>query len=323
MRTRLIRIGLAMVASMLSGIAMAADYPARVVEIVTPAGPGSSLDVLARLVSERLAARWGVPVTVKNQVGAGGLIAANTVSRAKPDGYTILFTQAGALTISPALDGIADYDALKKFAPITQVCTLAVSLSVNAAVPARNLNELVALARSKPGELRYASVSNQYGLPYLYSVLFSNMAKIKMLFVPYTSSSQSRVDLLSGRIDLMFDAVMSQYPYVKAGKIRPLAIFANHRSQLLPEVPTAAEQGFDLISGEGWYGLLAPAGTPAAVTDSIGKTVAEILKEEKVRHSIGQLDMHITGVAGDAFAKVIQADTARWAKVIREDKIAK
>jgi tripartite-type tricarboxylate transporter receptor subunit TctC len=251
------------------------------------------------------------------------LIAANAVSRAKPDGYTLLFTQAGALTISPALDKVVGYDALKKFVPITQVCTLAVSLSVNANVPAKDLNELVALARSKPGSLQYASVSNQYGLPYLYSVLLSDTAKINMLFVPYAASGQSLVDLISGRIDLMFDAVAPQYPYVKAGKIRPLAIFAKNRSNLLPDVPTAAEQGFDLVTGEGWYGLLAPLGTPAVVTTNIQDTVAEILKEEQVKESLGRLDMHISGLSGSAFEKVIAEDTDRWAKLIADHNIAK
>jgi tripartite-type tricarboxylate transporter receptor subunit TctC len=196
-------------------------------------------------------------------------------------------------------------------------------LSVNANVPAKDLNELVALARSKPGSLQYASVSNQYGLPYLYSVLLSDTAKINMLFVPYAASGQSLVDLISGRIDLMFDAVAPQYPYVKAGKIRPLAIFAKNRSNLLPDVPTAAEQGFDLVTGEGWYGLLAPLGTPAVVTTNIQDTVAEILKEEQVKESLGRLDMHISGLSGSAFEKVIAEDTDRWAKLIADHNIAK
>lgn len=300
----------------------AAPYPSRQIQIITPGAAGGSLDVLLRIISEPLGKSLGQPVLVMNKTGAGGLIAVNEAARARPDGYTLLFTQAGAVTISPAMNHLQALDVLRKLQPVTQVSTLSVLLTANASVPAKNLRELVKLAQTRAQHLSYATAGNQYSLTYLYSLLFSDRAGIKLLFVPYKTSTQALTDLASGQINLMFDASTAQYPEIVAGRVRPLAVFGKTRSALLPDVPTAAEQGFDVVQGEGWYGLLAPAGTPAAIVDKINSTLLEILERPEVRARIRQLDMHVSALPPEKFKTVIEADARRWSKLIADNHIA-
>ncbi|OWT53779.1 Bug family tripartite tricarboxylate transporter substrate binding protein [Candidimonas nitroreducens] len=302
--------------------AHAEPYPSRQIQIITPGAPGGSLDVLLRIISEPLAKSLGQPVLIMNKTGAGGLIAVNEAARARPDGYTLLFTQAGAVTISPAMNQLQALSILRKLQPVTQVSTLSVLLTANASVPAKNLRELVQLAKERTQRLSYATAGNQYSLTYLYSLLFSDRAGIKLLFVPYKTSTQALTDLASGQINLMFDASTAQYPEIVSGRVRPLAVFGKTRSALLPDVPTAAEQGFDVVQGEGWYGLLAPAGAPAAAVHKINSALLEILERPEIRARIRQLDMHVSALPPDKFKTVIEADARRWSKLIADKHIA-
>ncbi|MEK7943925.1 tripartite tricarboxylate transporter substrate binding protein [Pigmentiphaga sp. YJ18] len=303
--------------------AAATPYPTRQIQIVTSSAPGGSMDVLMRLLAKRMTEEMGQPVVVLNKPGGGGLVAVNHVASMAPDGYTFLFTQMGALAISPAING-QDLSLLDRFEPVTQISTLAISLAVNASLPIHNLAELVEFAKTRGRPLHYATAGNQFSLTYLYSVLFAQQAGIAPGFVPYKLSTQALTDLVSGQIDMMFDAVIPQYPEIQAGRIRSIALFGKTRSALLPDVPTAVEQGYgQVVQGEGWYGLLAPAGTSGAIVDAVHRTLAGILQEPEVRARIGQFDMTVSGMPPAEFKAVLHADARRWAKLIRDNHIAK
>lgn len=301
----------------------AQNYPTVPVQIVTGGAAGGSLDVLIRLLGVRMSEALGQSVVVVNRPGAGGLLAVQSAAASKPDGYTLLFTQMGALCISPAFQGQDMKSLIDKFEPVTQVSTLGVVMTVHAGVPARNLQEFVAYAKAQSAPVPYATPSNQNSLTYLYSVLLTQQADFRMSFVPYKLGPQALLDLSSGRLGAMFDAVTSQMSEIRNGRVRPIAMFSNVRSPLLPDVPTAAEQGFGQVTqGEGWYGLFAPAGTPRAVVERVNAVLQAVLREPEVRQRIGQLGMDVSGMSGEKFKAVVYSDAARWSKLIKDNKIA-
>jgi len=239
-------------------------YPNRPIRMILPASPGGPVDVIARTVGAGLAEALGQPIVMDNRAGAGGIIGAEIVARGNPDGYTLMFAHSGPLAIEAALHSKLSYHPLKDFAPVSLVASSPYALIVNPSTPVKSVKELVALAKSRPGKFHYASGGVGTGI-HMAGELFNLAAGLKIVHVPYKGAGPSMAALMGGEVDLMFNGVSSALPHVKSGKLRALAISSAQRSPLLPDLPTVAESGLRYETS-GWYGLVAPAGTPQPVT---------------------------------------------------------
>jgi tripartite-type tricarboxylate transporter receptor subunit TctC len=295
-------------------------WPARAVTIVVPFPPGGGTDTGARIVAEQLSRKWAQPVLVENKGGAAGQIGAEAVSKARPDGYTLLMGNIGTQAINPSLYPRMPYDPDKAFAPVVLVAELPLAMMVNPAVPAKSVKEFIALAKSQPGRLSYSS-SGAGGGPHLAAEMFKDATGSFILHVPYRGGGPAIADLLAGHVQLSFMTVLEASGHIKAGKLRALAVTSDKRVSALAEVPTLAEaalRGFNSIS---WIGLLAPAGTPKDVVERISADVREVVAREDVRERLVQLGaVPATGTPAQ-FANLIDNDRKRYAQIIRERKI--
>ncbi|QEZ42805.1 Bug family tripartite tricarboxylate transporter substrate binding protein [Cupriavidus oxalaticus] len=294
-----------------------ASWPSHPIRLVVPFTPGGTTDILARVVGQRLGQVLGQTVVIDNRPGAGGNIGAEAVARASPDGYTLLMGTLGTQVTNASLYARMPYDAARDFAPVTLVANSPNVLLTNATLPVRSVGELIALARQQPGKLNYASTSTG-GSPHLSGELLDSMAGVKMQHVPYKGAAPAMTDLLAGQVNLMYDNLPSALAQIQAGKVRALAVTGPQRSPLLPDVPTVQESGLPGYVVNSWFGLLAPAGTPAAVVGKLQQAVAGVLAEPAVRQRIEQLGAVPGGDSPAAFAAVIREDTAKWSRVIRE-----
>lgn len=321
MKPRLLLIAaLAAPALLTGGLAQAQAYPARPVTLVVPFPPGGGTDTGARLIAQKLSARWGQQVVVDNKGGAAGQIGADLVAKAKPDGYTILMGNIGTQAINPSLYPKLPYDADKAFAPISLVAELPLAMMVNPAVPAKTAQEFVALARSQPGRLSYSS-SGAGGAPHLAAEMFKLGTGTFILHVPYRGGGPAISDLLAGHVQLSFMTVLEASGHVKSGKLRALAVTSRQRVPALPDVPALAEgtvPGFDSIS---WIGLLAPAATPREIVEKISADVREIVASDEVKNRLVELGGVPRANTPAQFAQMIEADRKRYAQIIRERKI--
>jgi tripartite-type tricarboxylate transporter receptor subunit TctC len=296
--------------------AHAQGYPSRVVRIVVPTSAGGGGDVIARLIAKSLGERWGRQVVVDNRTGAGTMLGSELVARAAPDGYTLLMTPS-TLAINPAAYKSVPYDALRDFAPITQAAVVPNLMMVHPSVPAKNVREMIALAKSRPGQLFYAS-SGHGTSPHLSMELFSLMAGIKMIQVPYKSSGPGVIDLLAGQVALMAPSMISGIPHVRSGKLRALGVTTAARSPSAPEIPTIAESGLPGYESAQWYGLLAPAGTPKDVLDKLHREVTAVLRAPEHRELLGAEGGIVVAGTPEEFAAVIRSETAKWLRVAKD-----
>jgi tripartite-type tricarboxylate transporter receptor subunit TctC len=296
--------------------AHAQGYPLRVVRIVVPTSAGGGGDVIARLIAKSLGERWGRQVVVDNRTGAGTMLGSELVARAAPDGYTLLMTPS-TLAINPAAYKSVPYDALRDFAPITQAAVVPNLMMVHPSVPAKNVREMIALAKSRPGQLFYAS-SGHGTSPHLSMELFSLMAGIKMIQVPYKSSGPGVIDLLAGQVALMAPSMISGIPHVRSGKLRALGVTTAARSPSAPEIPTIAESGLPGYESAQWYGLLAPAGTPKDVLDKLHREVTAVLRAPEHRELLGAEGGIVVAGTPEEFAAVIRSETAKWLRVAKD-----
>jgi tripartite-type tricarboxylate transporter receptor subunit TctC len=299
-----------------SALAQAA-WPTRPVTLVVPFPPGGGTDTGARLVAQRLSQRWGQPVLIENKGGAAGQIGADFVSKAKPDGYTLLMGNIGTQSINPSLYPKLPYDSNKAFAPISLVAELPLAMMVNPTVAAKSPKEFVALAKSQPGKLNYSS-SGSGGAPHLAAEMFKDSTGTFILHIPYRGGGPAIADLLGGTVQLSFMTVLEAMGHIKAGKLRALAVTSSQRVSALPDVPTLSETvspGFNSIS---WIGLLAPAGTPAAVVDKIAADVREVLDNPEVKGRVVDLGGIPRSTTPAEFAQLIESDRKRYAKIIKE-----
>lgn len=297
-----------------------APFPTRPVTLVVPFPPGGGTDTGARIVAQKLAAKWGQQVVVDNKGGAAGQIGADLVAKARPDGYTILMGNIGTQAINPSLYPRLPYDADKAFVPISLVAELPLALMVNPAVPARTASEFIALARSQPGRLSYSS-SGAGGAPHLAAEMFKQGTQTFIVHVPYRGGGPAIADLLAGHVQLSFMTVLEASGHIKSGKLRALAVTSRQRVAALPDVPALAEgalPGFDSIS---WIGLLAPAGTPRDIVDKISADVREIVASDEVKARISELGGVPHANTPAQFAQMIDADRKRYAQIIRDRKI--
>jgi tripartite-type tricarboxylate transporter receptor subunit TctC len=291
-------------------------FPSKPIRIIVPASPGGAADILARTIAQKLSDSWGQQVLVDNRTGAAGIIGAEAAARAPNDGYTIMMGFAGVIAVNPSLYKILPYDSVKDFAPVALVAMSPLMLVVHPAVPAYSVNELIALAKAKPGLLNFASTGSG-STQHLSAELFKSMADISMTHIPYKGSSLAYPDLLAGNVSLMFENMLSMLPNAKSGKVRALAVTSAKRSAAMPEVPTVAESvpGYSAV---GWYGVLAPAGTDATIVNKLSAEINRILKLPEVSERLSSLGAEPTGSTPDEFATHIRIEIAKWGKVVRD-----
>ena len=299
-----------------SAHAQATNYPTKPVTIVVPFSPGGATDIMSRTLAERLKNRLGHPVIVENKPGAGTMIASEYVAKAAPDGHTVLLA-ASSLGIAPSLYAKVNYDPVKDFTPISLVASVVHVLSVHPSVPAKNVAELVTWVKANPTKANYGSVGAGTST-HLESELFNTMASVKMEHVPYKGSAPALLDLVSGNINVMFDAYASSKPFINDNRIRLLAVTTAQRSKLLPNVPTVAESGLPGYEAMPWLGFVAPAGTPAPIVNKFHAELMEVLKEPAVQEKFQSLGLEIIGNNPAEFADFIKKDIVKWGKVVKD-----
>jgi tripartite-type tricarboxylate transporter receptor subunit TctC len=298
----------------------ATAYPSRPIKLIVPYPPGGA-DVMARLVADRIAAALGQPVIVENRAGGGGgTVGAKAVANAEPDGYTLLFTSPGPLTTSPAVYRNLDYDPIKSFAPVAMIASAPFVVVVNPTVPATTMPELVDYARAHPGQISFASVGHGT-LPHLFGELLKQRTGIEMVHVPYRGSGPAITDLLAGQVQLYIDNTRNMLPFVRAGRLRPLAVTSEQRASELPELPTMPESGYPEFLATYWNGLLAPASTPAPVIDELNATINASLAQPEVRANVIKLGMTPQPATPREFAALIAAEFEKWTAVARAAQI--
>jgi tripartite-type tricarboxylate transporter receptor subunit TctC len=301
--------------AMLAAGAFAQGYPAKPVKVVVPYPPGGPTDIVARVVSQKLADQTGQQFIVENRAGAGGNIGAEAVARAPADGYTLLVATT-AHAINPSLFKRLGYDLQKDFAPVSQLTGGPLVIVANPSLRANNVQELIALAKSKPGGLNYASSGNGQST-HLSAELFSSMAGIKLNHVPYKGSAPALTDVIAGQADLMFDTMLSAMPQVKTGKLKALAVTSAARSPAAPELPTVAESGLAGYEAIAWNGLLAPMGTPNDVVAKLNAEVKKALELPEVRERFAAQGFGAAWSPPDQYAAFIRSELAKWAKVVK------
>ncbi|MBI4193765.1 MAG: tripartite tricarboxylate transporter substrate binding protein [Betaproteobacteria bacterium] len=310
-------IAIAFACSALPSLAHAQGYPAKPVRLVTPTGAGGSLDTMARVLAQKLTEIWGQQAFVENRPGGGGMIGAGAVAKSSPDGYTLLVASNGNLATTQALYRNVPYDPVRDFAPIVLVAANPYVLVGHPSIPAKNVRELIRLARAKPGQINVASSGNG-STPHLALELLKSMAGVRMLHVPYKTSSAGLTSVVSGETSLMFTGVVSGLPFVTNGRLRAIAVASDKRLSILPAVPTIAEDGVPGYEASNWAGMLAPAGTPAAVIDAVHAGVMKLLQMPDVRENFRKQGLEVLGGTPDEFGRFIRSEIAKWTKVVRE-----
>jgi tripartite-type tricarboxylate transporter receptor subunit TctC len=306
----------ALFASLNCAPAHAQAYPAKPVRVIVPFPPGGPTDTHSRWAAQQLNAALGQPFVVENRAGAAGIIGTEAVARAAPDGYTLLGGNPGPLTIAPSLRKTLGYDPIRDFAAITLITRNASAWCVHPSVPAKGYRDFVALAKTKPGMINYATPGIGT-VGHLAIEHFSTLAGIRMNHVPYKGAALYTVDLLAGNMDFAQIQIFQAAPYVRDGRLRALGVTSTARSPLLPDVPTAQEQGLKGYSSYNWNGVLAPAGTPRAIVDRIHAVLAKHLTNPETRKQLESLGNEVAGEGPVEYAAFIKAETAKWAKVAR------
>ena len=290
-------------------------YPSKPVRLIVGPAPGSGTDIVARAVAEKLSGRLGQSVIVENRPGAGGTLAVAAVAKATPDGYTLLFNSA-ALVIHPALYRKLPYDPVRDLAPITQLGVLPQVLVVHPSLPARNVRELVALAKTRPGEINFGSPGVGTN-GHLAAELLQTMAGIRLTHVPYKGAGLAAIDLIAGNIQMLFTGAVLALQHARAGKVRTLAVTSPKRSTAMPEVPTLAEAGVPGYEMMSWYGVLAPAGTPRAVIDRMNREIAAVIELPDVLARFAADGVEPVRTTPEQFSELIKVEIARIAKIVR------
>jgi len=303
-----------------TGALAQSSFPSRTVTLTVGFAPGGGTDTAARIVAQKLAQNIGQSVVVENRAGAGGNIAAQHIATAPPDGYTISLSSVGPLTVSPSLYKSLPYDPKRDIAPLTMGVVFPNVFVINPNVPAKTLAEFVALAKSKPGELNYAS-SGVGGAGHLAGELFKQAAGIDMVHVPYKGGGPAMTDLLGGRVT-MYPAVPSTaLPHIQAGKVRALAVTGPKRLPTMPDVPTVAESGYPGFEAMNWYAFVAPAKTPPEILDYWNRELVKVLKDPGVHAALMRDGLEPMPGTREELARYIDRETAKWSKVVHDAKI--
>jgi len=312
-------VGLVALAAAFAQTAAAQNYPAKPIRIIVPFPAGGPTDTQARWAAQRLNQAWGQPVVVENRGGAGGVTGTDAVAKAAADGYTLLGGNPGPLTVAPSVRTKLPYDAARDFAPVTLLATASSMVCVHPSVPAKNVQELIALARKQPGRINFASPGvgtvGHFGLE-----LFNYMAGVKIVHVPYKGAAQYLVDLLAGHIDMASLQIAQGAPYVRQGKLRALGVSKLQRAPQLPDVPTIDEQGLKGYQSLNWTGLLVPAGTPRELIAKLHGELAAALRSS-AGETLTQTGFDIAALGPEEYAEFLRAEAAKWAKVAKAANI--
>ena len=310
-------LGMVLLALTIAGprTASAQSYPAKAVRIVVPFPPGAGADIVTRLIAAKLGSAFGQQFVVDNRAGAAGHIGAEVAAHAAPDGYTLLSTPA-SIVISRSLYPKLNYDIEKDLDPVVLIASAPFVLVVHPSLPARNVRELIALARAKPGELYYASTGNG-GTPHLATEIFKMQAKIDIVHVPYKGTPPAVTDLLSGQVQLMFANTLSVLPHVRSGRLRALAISSIKRSAAAPELPTVAESGMPGFDVSTWFGMLAPRGTPKEIIDRLDGEVRKIVQMADIRARLISQGADPIGSTPEEFRAYLKSELVKWEKAVK------
>ena len=292
-------------------------YPSRPIQLVVTVPPGGAADFVARLVAAKLADALGQPVIIQNRGGAGGTTAAAAVAKSDPDGYTLLLNTIATHGIGPHLYANLPYDPVKDFSPVILLAKLPLIMTVTASLPAQSVADVIALAKARPGKLTFASAGTG-GAPHLAGELFKTLTATDLLHVPYRGSGPAVVDLIAGRIAIMFDAAPSLLPFIISGKLRPLAAASQARHRLLPDVPSFAELGYPRMDISLWYGIVAPAATPPPIVQRLNAEFVKILDMPDIRKSFADQGADLEGGTPAWFDGFMREESARWGGVIKE-----
>ncbi len=302
-----------------SSLACAQNYPTKPVKMLVPFPPAGATDVVARFVAQKLGERWGQSVVIENRPGAGGSIGSDLAAKSAPDGYTLLMATTSTHSIGPSLSKLP-YDPIRDFAPIVHVANVPNVLVVSPTLTVKSVKELVALAKSRPGELNYGS-SGPGTIVHLNAELFKMIAGVDIQHIPYKGTALAIPDLANGQISMLFDSLASVMPHVRSNRARPIAVNAERRSALLPDVPTLAEAGMPEFNTSTWFGLFAPAGTPKDIVARVQADVSAALQANDLRERFASVGAEPVGGTSEQFTARILSDTARWAQVIKAARV--
>jgi tripartite-type tricarboxylate transporter receptor subunit TctC len=302
-------------AALLAPLAGAQSYPVKPVRVILSVPAGATPDVTARLVTPGLANVLGQPMVVDNRGGAGGLIGAEIVSKATPDGYTVFISSPGALTILPHLRKVP-YDTLKDFTPISLISVGPFVLIIHPSVPAKTVKDLIALAKAQPGKLNYASAGSGVA-NHLAMELFKQMAGVDITHVPYKGAPQAVTDVLAGHMNMMFNSIAPIVGHIRAGRVRVLGIASAKRSPQLLEVPTISEAGVPGFEAENWFGMFAPAKTPQRIIARLNEAVVKVVRSPDIQSQFAALGADAVGNSPEEFAAFVRRDMERYARVVR------
>jgi tripartite-type tricarboxylate transporter receptor subunit TctC len=308
-------LAISLVDALVISSATAQDYPNRTIRIIVPFTPGGATDVVTRIVAQKVSEQTGRQVVTDNRGGAGGIVGAEAVAKAPPDGYTLVMGTSGTHAINVSLYPKLPYDPVKDFAPVTRTAVLPSMILAHPSVPATNVRELIAIAKKNPGQLTYASSGSAQ---YLTGALFTSMAQIDMLHVPYKGGGQAMPAQLGGEVALSFSTVVSSLPHVKSGRLRGLAVTSAKRTPAAPEFPTVAESGLPGYEAVSWYGVLAPAGTPRDIVTRLNTEVVRALKLPEVRQLMLAQGAEPVSESPEQFAALIKSDIAKWGDVVKK-----
>ncbi len=317
MFTRALITGALALAIMAAAVASASPqaYPTHPIKMIVPYPAAGPIDTTARLLGQLLSERLGQQIVIDNHPGAGSMLGTKAAAGAEPDGYTLLFGSSGSLAVAPALYANFDLDILKAFAPVGSVALLPHVLVVNPSVPAGTVGEFIAYAKANPGKLNYgASIGTP---PHLLSTLLGTKAGIDVIYVPYKGSAASVTDLLSGQTQFTIDGLTGLYPFIQTGKVRPLAIARAERWPQLPEVPTLVESGFADFTVDAWTGVVAPAGTPAAIIGTLNRAISESLATAEAKAGLARLSAIPQVSSPQEFGQFLAGELPKWAAIVK------
>lgn len=316
-RSLLDRAGFLLISLWLAVPAQARDYPSKPIRLVVPFAPGGPMDILSRAIGEKLTARVGQQVVVDNRGGASGTIGSEIVSRAAPDGYTLLAGHSGTHVVNVSLFRKLGYDPIKDFAPITLTATLPMALVIHPSVPARSAAELIALAKAKPGQINFATASNG-GPTHMAAVLFKTMSGINIVHIPYNGNAAALNDLVGGRVQMMFSNLLTSAPLARSGKLRMLAVSTGKRTPQAPDIPAISETAIPSYDYTPWFAMFAPAGTPKTIIRLLNDEIKRALQSREIQQRFSMQAIDLVTSTPDELGALIRTEIPKWRKVVRD-----
>ena len=315
--SRIARCALALAAFVFAGAAAGQAYPSKPIRMIIPFAAGGTSDILARFIGPKLTEAWGQPVIIENRTGANGNVGADYVAKSAPDGYTVLLADIGAIAISPSVYPTLPYDPVKDFSPVVMVSYSPHVLAVHPSVPVSNVQELIAYAKARPGQLNFA-VSGTGGAPHLAGIEFQQRTGVQWSYIPYKGGSAAVLDVVAGQANVLFNGMLATYGQVKNGKLKALGVSSAKRVAAAPDLATVAEQGLPGFETGSWQGVVAAAGTPKEIVAKLNAELTRILNTQDMKDKLAAQGTEVRTDTPESFAAFIRDEKARWAKVVKE-----